>query len=104
MSSCDNLIDELRKCLLNKQNVNIKEVIVQQKPALFDNLDTEYNYIKTNIYELNNKLFNCKNNSIKEHLLNYKLEITSENYPNIHDSYSKLNNITINKSQNFYNK
>ena len=63
-----------------------------------DDIDIEYYRIKTNIYELNNKLFNCENkDDIKEYLHINKLEISSEEYPNMLKSYSYHNNITIKK-------
>ena len=99
MTMCDKLIDELKKCLLNKKKIiNIKQIIIKQEPSLMDDVDTEYSRIKTNIYELNNKLFNCENkDSIKEYLNINKLEISSEDYPNMLESRSYHNNITIKK-------
>ena len=97
MSDCYNLMEELKKCLINKQTVDIKQIFIQQEPDLFDDLDTPLNNIKTNIYELNNKLFNCKNNNIIEHLHNNKLKISSQDYPFMYESHSNLNNITIKK-------
>lgn len=95
---CDKLINEFKKCLLNNKIVKIKQIIIKEEPCLMDDVDTEYYRIKTNIYEVNNKLFNCENkDSIKEYLRINKLEISSEDYPNMTESRSYHNNITINK-------
>lgn len=97
MSECSNLMDELNKCLINKQTIDIKQIYIQQKFDLFDDLDTSYRNIKINIFELNNKLFNCKNDSIIKYLHINKLKISSEDHPHMYESHYNLNNITIQK-------
>lgn len=95
---CDELINELKKCLANKNTINIRQLTVIQEPDLMDDIDTEYIRIKINVYEVNNRLFNYGNKrEIKECLKLNKLGISNEDYPHATESVSYYNNITIKK-------
>lgn len=97
---CDKLFNELNNCLSNKKLINIKQIIIQEEPTLMDEIGTTYYRIKTNTFELNNKLFNCENkDSIKKFLHINNLEISSEDYPYMPESRSYYNNITIKKTE-----
>ncbi len=100
MSSCNNLIDELKKCLLEKKEVHVEQFVIMPMPSYFDDLDTEYNHYKTNIFKLNDKLFACEENvNIKQYLHKNNLQISKEDYPSMLESKSYKNIITINKQK-----
>ena len=48
MSSCNDLLNELKKCLFDKKEVNIEQIFIKPMPSCFDDLESNiYNNIIT---------------------------------------------------------
>lgn len=99
MSSCNDLMNELKKCLFEKNEVRIEQIYVKPIPSLFDKSVAKYHY-KTNIFKLGDKFFICEDNKdIKQYLCKNNLQISKEDYPYMYEGNSYKNNIII-KQQN----
>ena len=84
MSSCNDLINELKKCLLTNNEVNVEEIIIthsqySDKLEFFD--DIKFLHYSSNIFKFNEKLFDCsiKNENINKFLNENNLYVSKKN-------------------------
>lgn len=103
MSSCSDLINELKKCLLQNKEVNIEQIIITHSQysdqlEFFD--DIKFFHYSSNIFKFNKKLFDCtENKNINNLLRDNNLCISKEKYSNIRSVIHRHGNniITVNK-------
>ena len=106
MSSCNDLMKEIKQCLTDKKIVSVEQIVIVGEPLYLSNLESESFHYKINIFRLNNKLFSCDNDQKLRKCLNENnLKIEKEDYLNmLLSEFSYKNIIKLKNNQKIINK
>lgn len=100
MQSCAELVKELHKSFLEQKEIDIKQICIQERSQLFDDIDDmlyKRKFRKTNIYEYNDKVFDCDALDFESVLYNNHFKISTETYSHGYEHNTEKNYITITK-------